>query len=464
MSQWVILWSDGLFFVLLFVLFLSIFLLRKQPQFRQSARAILSRPVGMVTLIILIFYVAVTFLDSVHYRVDSSESQQILGVSSLLDKAFGDLSQATEKSYSAPFSIHSYSKSMTINDKGQEERGYARLNYGGHALQSPQQKSFDIIKRIAWGFLLGALTAIIFIAFWLAILSRTHRKSYGKIIRQVFENKTTLAWRAGMISFFLAMVVIAVLVSLASGYHILGTDKVGQDVFYQSIKSIRTGVLIGTLTTLCMLPFALVLGLLAGYFSGWVDDIIQFVYTTLSSIPGVLLIAASILALQVFVANHTNFFPSLLARADARLLALCVILGITSWTTLCRLLRGETLKLHQQEFIQAARCQGVSHFKILSRHILPNVLHIIIITLVLDFSGLVLAEAVLSYVGVGVDPTTMSWGNMINSARLEFAREPIVWWPLVAAFIWMFILVLSANLFADITRDAFDPRLRNSDR
>jgi peptide/nickel transport system permease protein len=96
----------------------------------------------------------------------------------------------------------------------------------------------------------------------------------------------------------------------------------------------------------------------------------------------------------------------------------------------------------------------------MARHILPNVMHIILITVVLDFSGLVLAEAVLSYVGVGVDPTMDSWGNMINSARLEMAREPIVWWSLASAFVFMFGLVLSANLFADAVRDAFDPRLR----
>ena len=106
----------------------------------------------------------------------------------------------------------------------------------------------------------------------------------------------------------------------------------------------------------------------------------------------------------------------------------------------------------------------MGHFTILGRHILPNVLHIVLIIVVLDFSGLVLAEAVLSYVGVGVDPSTISWGNMINGARLELAREPIVWWSLVAAFVFMFTLVLSANLFADAVRDAFDPRIEKIER
>jgi peptide/nickel transport system permease protein len=137
-----------------------------------------------------------------------------------------------------------------------------------------------------------------------------------------------------------------------------------------------------------------------------------------------------------------------------------MILGVSSWTGLCRILRGETLKLREMEYVQASQALGVGHFKILRKHIIPNIMHIVLITVVLDFSGLVLAEAVLAYVGVGVDPAMESWGNMINAARLELAREPIVWWNLAAAFVLMFGLVLSANLFADAVRDAFDPRLR----
>jgi len=114
--------------------------------------------------------------------------------------------------------------------------------------------------------------------------------------------------------------------------------------------------------------------------------------------------------------------------------------------------------------VLAARAFGVGHGRILLRHLLPNVMHIVLISVVLDFSGLVLAEAVLSYINIGVDPSMQSWGNMINSARLEMARDPVVWWSLAAAFTFMFALVLSANLFADVVRDAFDPRLRNQAR
>ncbi|MBT3815428.1 MAG: ABC transporter permease, partial [Methylococcales bacterium] len=191
---------------------------------------------------------------------------------------------------------------------------------------------------------------------------------------------------------------------------------------------------------------------------GWVDDIIQYIYTTLNAIPSVLLIAASILMVQVYMANHPESFTNLESRSDLRLLFLCLILGVTSWTGLCRMLRAETLKLREMGYVQAAKALGVKPFGILFQHILPNVMHIILIAVVLDFSALVLAEAVLSYINIGVDPSTYSWGNMINGARLEMAREPVVWWPLIAAFVFMFVLVLTANLFADAVRDAFDPR------
>jgi peptide/nickel transport system permease protein len=212
-------------------------------------------------------------------------------------------------------------------------------------------------------------------------------------------------------------------------------------------------------TTLVTLPLALFLGVAAGYFRGWVDDAIQYIYTVLSSIPSVLLIAAAVLMMQVTIDTHPEWFDTTASRADLRLVFLCLILGVTSWTGLCRLLRGETLKLREMEYIQAAQSFGVSSMRILARHIMPNVMHIVLISVVMDFA-LVLAEAVLTYVGVGVDPSMISFGTMINGARLEMAREPMVWWALAAAFGFMLALVLAANLFADAVRDGFDPRVR----
>lgn len=226
-------------------------------------------------------------------------------------------------------------------------------------------------------------------------------------------------------------------------------------MLFRALKGCRVGLIVGTLTTLIATPIAILFGIMAGYFGGWIDDIIQYVYTTLSSIPDILLIAAAMLIVTTRLQTaHTVY------GADTRLAWLCVVLGIGSWTGLCRVLRGETLKIRENDYIQASEAFGVSHLKIMFRHILPNVMHIVLITVILRFSTLVLAEAVLAYVGIGVDPSMESWGNMINGARMEISRDPIVWWNLVAAFLFMFGLVLSVNIFGDAVRDAFDPRLR----
>ncbi|MBI1912981.1 MAG: ABC transporter permease [Deltaproteobacteria bacterium] len=248
------------------------------------------------------------------------------------------------------------------------------------------------------------------------------------------------------------------------GTHLFGTDKVGNDVFFIALKGVRTGIVIGAGTTIIIIPFAIFFGVIAGFYGGLIDDIVQYIYTTLSSIPGVLLIVSFMLLF-----GTSGYQGGLLSELNIRLgffvpnerlFWLCVILGITSWTDLCRLIRGETLKLRELEYVQAAKAFGVGKLSIISRHIVPNVMHLVLITFVLQFSGLVLAEAVLSYIGIGVGPEMGSWGNMINTARLELSREPVVWWNLLAAFIFMFGLVLPANIFGDAVRDALDPRLR----
>ncbi len=277
-------------------------------------------------------------------------------------------------------------------------------------------------------------------------------------MRQRLFQSLLLPWQLIYICIAVLAVMTCWILKLGAVYHILGTDKVGVDVLYQSLKAIRTGILIGALSTLLTLPFAIGFGISAGYFKGWVDDVIQYIYTTLISIPDILLIAAAVLVLDVYIEAHSESFSLFIQRADFKFLTLCFILGVTSWTGLCRLLRAETLKVSQLDYVQAAQAFGVGHAGIIVRHILPNVMHLVLISVVLNFSSFVLAESVLSYIGVGVDASIVSWGNMINGARQELSRDPTVWWTITAAFIWMFVLVLSANLFADKVRDVFDPR------
>ena len=118
------------------------------------------------------------------------------------------------------------------------------------------------------------------------------------------------------------------------------------------------------------------------------------------------------------------------------------------------------MKLRELEYIQAAEAFGVSRLRILFAHIAPNLMHLVLINCVMQFSGFILSEAVLSYVGVGVDANTASFGVMINASRDELAATPVVWWTLASAFLFMFSLVISANMLADAVRDAFDPKSR----
>ena len=133
----------------------------------------------------------------------------------------------------------------------------------------------------------------------------------------------------------------------------------------------------------------------------------------------------------------------------------CVALGVTSWVGFARVARGESLKLRELDFVQAARALGVSETRIILRHIVPNLMHLVIITFVLLFSGLVLSEATLSWLGIGIDG---SWGQMVDQARDELSRDPIVWWNLAAASVALFALVLAVNLVGDAVRDVLDPR------
>jgi peptide/nickel transport system permease protein len=444
-SQVVVLWSDALLFVLIAAIIGLVLWARREDNLRAAWGRVLRDGVAMSAATVLAVFVVIGLLDSLHYRsrLDSKLGEPVryaVEVHSALDALLSDLRLKGEKTYSAPLATHLYAKEA-IGDSA--SRDFPRLKHGGaHLGTDLDAHGSDIIKRV----LLGAAAG--FALWWLLrILLHRLRRPDGMAVDAVLYTLLPILLLGGAMT------------ALAAGYHVFGTDKVGQDVLYLSLKSIRTGLLIGTLTTLVMLPLAVFLGILAGYVGGWVDDLIQYLYTTLSSIPGVLLIAAAVLMMQVIIDTHPEWFATSAERADARLLALCLILGMTSWTGVARLLRGETLKLRELEFVQAAQAFGVGRFAIMGRHILPNLMHIVLIALVMDFSGLVLAEAVLSYVGVGVDPSTISFGTMINTARMELAREPMVWWSLLAAFGFMFALVLAANLFADAVRDAFDPRL-----
>ncbi len=458
--QPVILWTDALTGLLVLACIGFSWHIARTPMLRVSWHKFLARPMGMTSAVVLAAFMLVGLADSLHYRERLENGQLGVEVKSMLDRALAPLTAHGERTYSAPLATHSQSRETVEKPDGSTVRETPRLKFGGAHLADPESDwAGDVFARTALGLAWGLAASLLFAGVLGIMLGRFWKCRFAAALARLWRSQNRdLAWTSLLVTVSLLFMMAGVAACLAGGYHVFGTDKVGQDVLYQSLKSIRTGLVIGTLTTLVTLPAAIGLGLLAGYFRGWVDDVIQYVYTTLNSIPWVLLVAAAVLIVQVFIEQNESSFSSVAERADVRLLALCVIIGLTGWTSLARLLRAETLKLRELDYVTAARAFGVSRSRILMRHILPNVQHLILISVVMDFSGLVLAEAILSYVGVGVDPVMNSWGNMINAARLELAREPVVWWPLLSAFGFMFALVLSANLFADVVQDAFDPR------
>jgi len=465
----VVLWSDVVVIATLLMLIAYAWRIHGSVNLRATWMKVLRDRAAICSAVVLVLFFAVAVVDSLHFRralsqatgADANQAQAYgTRTESLLDLLLARQVASRETSYSSPLAMRGFTKdSVEVN--GQMQRIYPRLRYGGEMLTDDAQWAGDVARLTLIGLVLGLLVAALSSVGVAGSVARKHRISVGEAGRRLLQGQTDLPLRA-MVGTVAAMcIAFGPLLALAQHYHVFGTDRTGNDVFYQALKSIRTAFVIGTLSTIATLPLAVGLGIVSGYLRGWVDEIVQYLYTLLSSIPNVLLIAACVLMMQVFIDTHPDMFETGAERSDVRLFMLCVILGLTGWATLCRLLRAETMKLSQLEYVQAATAFGVRRLRIMVRHIFPNVVHLIIITTVLDFSALILYEAVLSYVGVGVDPSMNSFGGMINLARTEMSRDPLVWWSFAAAFAFMVVLVLAANLFADGVRDAFDPRARS---
>ena len=224
-----------------------------------------------------------------------------------------------------------------------------------------------------------------------------------------------------------------------SWQHWMGTDLFGRSVLAKVIKSTQVAMSVGFCVSMIAILIGLTLGALAGYFGGAIDELIVWLYSTVASIPNIMLLIA---------------LAFILGKG---ILAVYVALGMTNWVELCRLIRGEVKRHKDREYVQAAMALGASHWRKLFRHILPNVLHIVIIRFSLIFQFAIKAEVILSYLGLGVQGSP-SWGIMIDDARTELTRG--IWWQLAFATLAMFLVVLAFNIVSDALRDALDPKLK----
>ncbi len=484
---WIVLPTDCVMGILILGLMLYALWVRRDARRRTQWARVFSRPTVAAAGSVLLFLTGIAAVDSVHFRTllstDPNDEPIYSTVTrSALEYLITEKLDAAhpERSYSTPFALREFDKSTALIN-GERVRDFQPLKAPIAHPASTEQ----LAQRAALAALCGAIVGALLGAA--PLLSRILTRALAGRLRAqgrdasrasdaldaasspnapqatraaCYEEGVSPALLAATITLALLFALAFALLCVWPSRHPFGTDAVGSDVLLSALQSIRTALVIGTLATLSTLPFAITLGIAAGYFRGWIDDVIQYLYTTLSSIPGVLLIAASVLMLQGFMDAHPDLWATGLERADVRLFSLALIIGLTGWASLARLLRAESMKLSALDYVRAAKALGVSNTLIMWRHILPNVFHMVLIVAVLDFSGIVLYEAVLSYVGVGVDPSMNSFGTMINAARSEMSRTPMVWWNLAAAFLFMLALVLCANVLAAAVRDAFDPRAR----
>ena len=233
-----------------------------------------------------------------------------------------------------------------------------------------------------------------------------------------------------------------------SRQHLFGTDIFGQSVFRKTLYGAKISLTVALCASFVSIAIGVPLGAMAGYFRGLVDEIIVWIYSTLSSIPYILLI----LAFAVVLRERTLFGYKLTGITSVYL-----AIGLTSWVGLCRLVRGEVIKHKEREYVQAAKSYGCSNRRIIFRHLLPNVAHLVIIDFSLRFVYFIHAEVILSFLGLG-EANRPSWGAMINDARIEMSRG--VWWQMAAATLAIFVISLALNIFGDALRDCLDPKLR----
>ena len=275
---------------------------------------------------------------------------------------------------------------------------------------------------------------------------------WAATLRQLFQKKLTVA-ALSMVALYLVVALLAHLGLVASNWrveaggsyeapswqHWMGTDIFGRSVWLKVIKGTEVAMSVGFVVALIAVLVGVTLGALAGYFGGLIDEFVVWLYSTVASIPNIMLLIALTLIL------------------GKGILSVYIALGMTNWVELCRLIRGEVKRHRDREYVQAAAAIGATHWRKLSRHILPNVLHIVIIRFSLIFQSAIKSEVILSYLGLGVQDSP-SWGVMIDDAKVELTRG--IWWQLTFATLAMFFIVLAFNILSDALRDVLDPKLK----
>ena len=223
--------------------------------------------------------------------------------------------------------------------------------------------------------------------------------------------------------------------------HVLGTDEVGRDILSRMFHGARVSLLVGVIAVAVSCPIGVLIGLVAGYVGRRTDDVLMRITDIQLAIPTILLAIAVVAVLGPGVRN------------------VIITLTVTGWTLYARLVRGEALSVKSRDFVQAARAAGAGDARIMLRHVLPNVLTPVIVVAVFAVANMIILEATLSFLGLGVEASVVTWGRMLNAGRLYLSTA---WWLTAFPGLAIFLTVLAVNLLGDHLRDWLDPRLRNT--
>jgi len=245
---------------------------------------------------------------------------------------------------------------------------------------------------------------------------------------------------------------------LFSGQYWLGTDAIGRDLLARLMQGMLVSIMVALLVEIVDVTLGITIGVLAGFYGGWIDQLLARFTDIMFAFPGLLF---AILLTGIFGAEADTAFaniPLIGANGNARLMLVSLALAFTAWPLMARYVRGQTLQLKEQQFVEAARTSGTSDYKIITRHIIPNLSSIVVVAATLDISGTIIGEAGLSLLGLGVQSPGSSIGLMISDASGSLETHP---WEVLLPSLVLTILVLAFSFLGDGLRDAFDPRSKD---
>jgi peptide/nickel transport system permease protein len=237
-----------------------------------------------------------------------------------------------------------------------------------------------------------------------------------------------------------------------TSFHWFGTDSTGRDGFARIVHGGQISLIIGLLAVLISVSVGTVIGGVAAYYGGWVDAVLMRFTEAMLSIPQLFLL----IVLGKFLGRDIQTIKLFGLEFSGSVAIVIVVIGMTSWMYLARIVRANVLSLKEMDYISAARSLGASNMRIFFKHLVPNTLGIIIVSATLGLAGAILSEAYVSFLGLGVQPPTASWGNMLTSAQSFIQRG--AWWMWVFPSLFIVFTILCINLLGDGLRDAFDPR------